>query len=75
LSSVCIVSQIFPVAEEEGLDGAVEGTAIPGLKILVEAAKGAKCERCWVWSVSVGVDAEHPTVCDRCRRALRALGN
>jgi isoleucyl-tRNA synthetase len=75
LSTVCIVSQISLAANSEVLDNASEGTAIPGLKILVDAATGAKCERCWVWSETVGVDAEHPTVCERCRRALIALDN
>jgi len=75
LSTVCIVSQAVLASTSDVLDNAIEGTAIPGLKILVEAAKGAKCERCWVWSDTVGKDAEQPTVCDRCREALTALGN
>jgi isoleucyl-tRNA synthetase len=75
LSTVCIVSQTFLASTSDVLGNAIEGTAIPGLKIVVEAAKGAKCERCWVWSETVGRDAEQPTVCDRCREALTALGN
>ncbi|HBD08961.1 MAG TPA: isoleucine--tRNA ligase, partial [Syntrophobacteraceae bacterium] len=75
LGTVCIVSQMTVAADGEALDGAVEGIAIPGLKILVGVAEGAKCERCWVWSNTVGRKAEHPTVCKRCRQALTAMGH
>ncbi|MEP7029076.1 MAG: isoleucine--tRNA ligase, partial [Candidatus Eisenbacteria bacterium] len=32
----------------------------------------AKCERCWNYRMTVGEDAAHPTLCDRCRAALPA---
>jgi isoleucyl-tRNA synthetase len=32
----------------------------------VEKARGDKCERCWIYSESVGSNKQHPTVCDRC---------
>ena len=35
-------------------------------KIVVSASKYTKCERCWHYVASVGVDAEHPTICERC---------
>ncbi len=34
--------------------------------IIVRHADGAKCERCWLWSESVGKHADHPVLCDRC---------
>jgi isoleucyl-tRNA synthetase len=37
-----------------------------GIEIAVENAPGEKCERCWMFSESVGKDAEHPTLCTRC---------
>jgi isoleucyl-tRNA synthetase len=32
----------------------------------VTHASGHKCERCWMWSESVGRDKEHLTLCQRC---------
>ncbi|MDN5345289.1 MAG: isoleucyl-tRNA synthetase [Clostridia bacterium] len=43
---------------------------VPGLKVLVEAARGEKCERCWMVSPTVGQDKEHPTLCQRCTAVL-----
>ncbi|MCL2068323.1 MAG: isoleucine--tRNA ligase [Oscillospiraceae bacterium] len=34
--------------------------------ILISAANGGKCERCWTVSTSVGDCARHPTLCERC---------
>jgi isoleucyl-tRNA synthetase len=42
------------------------------LQILVSKADGQKCERCWHWEPEVGSNAEHPTLCERCVRALGA---
>ena len=33
-------------------------------------ADGAKCDRCWNYSIHVGESAEHPLICDRCVSAL-----
>jgi len=40
------------------------------LKIQVSRAEGRKCERCWNYSLYVGSDKEHPTLCQRCRKAI-----
>jgi isoleucyl-tRNA synthetase len=37
-------------------------------------ADGAKCERCWNYSVHVGEDWRWPTVCERCSAALDQIG-
>ncbi len=37
-----------------------------GISIDIVKSNGAKCERCWTYSESVGKDIEHPTLCDRC---------
>ncbi len=34
-------------------------------------AEGEKCERCWTYSKTVGSDSEHPTLCERCCKAVR----
>lgn len=37
----------------------------------VQKADGGKCERCWTYSKTVGADSEHPTLCERCCKAVR----
>lgn len=39
--------------------------------IRVSHAKGDKCERCWLWSESVGKDSLYPTLCLRCTEVVR----
>ncbi|HHW46787.1 MAG TPA: isoleucine--tRNA ligase [Clostridiales bacterium] len=39
--------------------------------ITVTKAKGEKCERCWVYSESVGKVSEHPTLCSRCVSVIK----
>ena len=41
------------------------------LEIKVEQAPGEKCERCWMYSTTVGEDKENPTICHRCSEALK----
>ncbi|HWE38665.1 MAG TPA: isoleucine--tRNA ligase [Isosphaeraceae bacterium] len=50
--------------------------AEPADRFVVSCAKSThpKCERCWNHRPSVGRDAEHPTLCDRCARVVRELG-
>lgn len=55
-------TQIFIVSQVELKDGPV------GVQVF--KADGAKCERCWNYSVEVGKDKKHPTLCDRCVRAV-----
>ncbi|MBI5562537.1 MAG: isoleucine--tRNA ligase [Deltaproteobacteria bacterium] len=42
-----------------------------GALFSVSKAVGGKCERCWHYSPSVGKNANHPAVCNRCVEALR----
>ena len=37
-----------------------------GLTVSVGKASGEKCERCWMYSDTVGQNPEHPTLCARC---------
>ena len=41
------------------------------LDITAEKAEGEKCERCWAIRKSVGVNAEHPTLCAHCCETLK----
>jgi len=39
----------------------------------VSKADGQKCERCWHWETDIGQNAEHPTICARCTKAVLEL--
>lgn len=41
------------------------------LGVKVEQAPGEKCERCWMYSETVGEDKENPTICHRCSEAIK----
>ncbi len=43
------------------------------LSVVVQSAKGEKCQRCWKVSEDVGSDPEHPEICPRCADAVRNL--
>ncbi|NLP00037.1 MAG: hypothetical protein GX386_07065, partial [Clostridiaceae bacterium] len=40
------------------------------VEVEVMVADGEKCERCWIYSDTVGNNHEHPTLCDRCSTTL-----
>ena len=42
-----------------------------GIEVKVEIAPGEKCERCWMYSETVGEDKENPTICKKCSEALK----
>ncbi len=60
------LNELFIVSAVEVQPGGAEEE----IEIAVDRAPGAKCERCWNWSTTVGASAAQPTVCDRCRRVL-----
>ena len=43
------------------------------LGVKVEVAPGEKCERCWMYSETVGEDKKHPTLCHRCSEVMKEL--
>jgi isoleucyl-tRNA synthetase len=55
LASLFIVSEVVLQASEDDT-----------LAVEVEHAAGAKCERCWNWSTTVGQDGRYPTLDARC---------
>jgi len=65
LRALLIVSQLVLV-EENDIANPCKSEEIKGLAVGVEKARGAKCERCWIYEESVGKSVEHPTVCERC---------
>ncbi len=65
LKALLIVSQL-QLADEQDIAAPFRSAEIEGLMVGVEKARGAKCERCWIYDESVGADAQHPTICARC---------
>jgi isoleucyl-tRNA synthetase len=68
-AALCIVSEV----EIEKLGGELyEGedhhdiTKEMGNEIVAEKSKNQKCQRCWNYWPSVGVDSNHPDLCERC---------
>jgi isoleucyl-tRNA synthetase len=64
---------IFIVSQVDILDapqdaGALEANA--PVAIRVDKARGVKCQRCWNYSEMVGRDNAHPTLCERCVKAV-----
>ncbi|MCL1889298.1 MAG: class I tRNA ligase family protein, partial [Desulfovibrionaceae bacterium] len=74
LRAVFIVSQLELKPLAEAPAEAQPQADLPGLKIGVGRAKGAKCARCWVYSEDLGQSGEHPEICPRCAEALREIG-
>jgi isoleucyl-tRNA synthetase len=72
LQTVFIVSK---VELYEGIKDGVEYTFRSeenmDLAVVVSVASGEKCERCWVYSETVGQDTGHPTLCSRCVSVLK----
>jgi len=63
---------IFIVSQAEFVEKVFEksdDTALP-VSISIEKADGKKCQRCWNYSVRVGSDNDHPTLCERCVGAV-----
>ena len=61
LSEILIVSDVEVSADRNDSETEFE----------VVKAEGGKCERCWTYSTTVGSDSEHPTLCERCCKAVR----
>jgi isoleucyl-tRNA synthetase len=68
LPALFIVSQVE--VETRPTNGAGSSAGLGDLKIQAEKALGAKCERCWNYSIHVGENATYPTLCERCVAAL-----
>ncbi|MCL2458577.1 MAG: isoleucine--tRNA ligase [Desulfobulbus sp.] len=73
LRELCIVSGLSLADGQEGGMVFVEAEGLAGIEIAVGPAPGAKCERCWTISATVGEDAAHPSLCTRCAAVVRQL--
>jgi isoleucyl-tRNA synthetase len=67
LATLCMVSEVHVAADRPG-------PVPPGEEVVTaEKSPHAKCERCWNYRSTVGEDAEHPTLCDRCARVVSSM--
>jgi len=70
LQMVFIVSQV-EIIQGKSETEVVECENTPKVYVKVETASGEKCERCWMFSETVGDDKENPTICHRCSESLK----
>ena len=63
-----LLQQVFIVSGLEVENSLREEDTEIGIK--VEMADGEKCERCWMYSETVGKNHDHPTICARCAKKL-----
>jgi isoleucyl-tRNA synthetase len=73
LRELCIVSSLRQAGAGDEALSFVEVEGMAGIEIAVGPALGAKCERCWTISPTVGEDAGHPGLCARCVAVVRRL--
>ena len=68
LATIFIVSDahIHPTPAPPANPNLFTSQDILGLSILVSPAPGQKCERCWIYSETVGLNKTYPTICHRC---------
>ena len=72
LTSICIVSTLEFV-DAGTFEGGHESEEYPGLVIKVVPSSFTKCERCWIHDPTVGHDKEHPSLCKRCMKVVKAV--
>ncbi len=76
LRSIFIVSELTLINPDDAdtSDKAFVATEIDGLTIKVGAAAGEKCQRCWIYDLSVSEHPENESICSRCQAELDSIG-
>lgn len=54
----------------EADEKAYEDPELKGIRVSISTAAGEKCERCWMFSETVGKNEAHATLCDRCAEVI-----
>jgi len=71
------LSVIFICSETEAVKDNADighiGENCEGLSVEVIKATGEKCERCWIYSHTVGENQEHKTLCSRCAEVVSKI--
>ena len=65
MRALLIVSQLT-LADKEAIADPFASKEIEGLYVGVTKAKGEKCHRCWIYSEQLGMNPDHPALCERC---------
>ena len=66
-----LLKEIFIVSDVEILENRRNEDDEVAIGIKIVQAPGEKCERCWMYSETVGSDSENPTICHRCSQNLK----
>ena len=74
LPEILIVSQVKVIegTDDNFASASYQSEEMP-LAVNVVLATGQKCERCWIYSDTVGSDAEHSTLCKRCADVVKEM--
>ena len=72
LADLFIVSGVR-VSDDAALYESGAETPVDGVRVVVESADGAKCERCWKQLPTVGSVAAYPTLCPRCAAVIARM--
>ncbi|MDO5555945.1 MAG: isoleucine--tRNA ligase [Clostridia bacterium] len=64
-----LLQTVFIISELEVEENQRKDEEKLGIKI--EQADGQKCERCWMYSKTVGEDKKNPTICHKCSEAIK----
>ncbi len=70
LAFIFIVSSVKVAKESDAPIDAYRSQDVKGLTIAAGPAGGAKCDRCWMYSETVGTVKDHPEICSRCAENL-----
>jgi isoleucyl-tRNA synthetase len=74
LAQLFIVSAVDLAESDDKMTAAPHKSEKMDLLIAVRKAGGEKCQRCWVYSESVGDSEEFPDVCEKCVAAMSEIG-
>jgi isoleucyl-tRNA synthetase len=70
LAQTFIVSSVDIHPFADAPEDAFKSEVIAGLGVKVLSAHGGKCQRCWRYEETVGIEEEHPGLCARCAGVL-----
>ncbi|MCH7761363.1 isoleucine--tRNA ligase [candidate division TA06 bacterium] len=70
LPTLFITSQVNLLSENE-TDLEIRSPKLSDLSISIQQADGKKCQRCWIYSTSVGESERYPDVCSKCLQVLQ----
>ena len=79
LQSVTRLKTLFIVSKAEVAGSAAEAPAeaakLDEVSVVVKAAEGERCERCWEVTDTVGEDPAYPDLCSRCASVMHQKEN